>query len=497
MHTNYWETLNLAPTRDKQLVRDAYFNAISGLHPERDAGLFQQLRQAYEQLISELTIPEFHTAARRQQAVLEPYIKTTDSVDTEAVTTAIHQPQNTATYYLEKLTDRLKFDSQQSAVFYLEKIIKEPDFNSSTLRMEFEQGLQYLLASVVPFPAQLAQRAITLFQWHNTPKTSQPAYLSAVTMLLTRHKARQRLHALRQTSERRRDPHRRIAGALLGRHRPWYFRRLALTQRNLKFARDWIAEFEQDYPGLLPVMLDPDVVQWWKKAAFNPRLTGRHLVNAASLSSVGTLIVMGFSGFLSGTHELNALVPTLLFVILLAVFCGLQYTIIRLFSQLAPARSALQKTCGKIRALCTDKLHTHLAVMPIFILSFALSILLDGSLAALFAAISYGLLLAVFGVSLFMIINFVALVLSFIYTSQPWVQHLVTSSKFKLHSFAVLDIAVSYFIINILLILAGCTLRVVLGIRKEFQVDQMFYGFLIVTLILIVHSIVFGMVVKF
>ncbi len=487
MTGNYWETLRIAPTHDRQRIRDAYIDAIAGLHPARDTAEFQRLRHAYEQLIGALTLPEFRVAGDRGQPTLEPYINLK----------TVREPENTASYYIEKLTERLKFDGQQSAVFYLEKIIKEQDFNDPSLRMEFEQQLQYLLASVVPFPPQLAQRAVELFQWHNTPKKSMPCHLGAVSMLLTHHKAQQQLQALADIAKQRRERNSRPARALLGRYRPWYFRWLALNPHHLRFVHDWISEFEQEYPDLLPTMIDPQVLGWWKKAAFSPRLLGRHLLNAASASAVCTLAVLGLGGFLSAERQLNGLLPAALFTLLLLSFAGLQYLFVRLSARIAPLRSGLQKACAKVFALCSEHLHTQLTVTPIFVLSFALSILLDGAMSAFFAVLSYGLLLAVFGISLFMIINFIALVLSFIYSSQPWVQHLVASSKFKLHSFSVLDIVVSYFIINTLLILAGSALRVVLGIRKEFQVDQVFYGFLILTLILILHSVIFGMLTKF
>lgn len=49
-----WKRLQLEPTHDAKAIRRAYAQQLKRYHPEEDPEGYQQLRQAYEQIMTEI-----------------------------------------------------------------------------------------------------------------------------------------------------------------------------------------------------------------------------------------------------------------------------------------------------------------------------------------------------------------------------------------------------------------------------------------------------------
>ena len=55
---NYWEFLGIEPTKDRNVIREAYMNKLSEYNPEDDPEGFQKLREAYESALKQEEIEE-------------------------------------------------------------------------------------------------------------------------------------------------------------------------------------------------------------------------------------------------------------------------------------------------------------------------------------------------------------------------------------------------------------------------------------------------------
>ncbi len=404
---NPWGILNIDSNSNIAVIRDAYLKQLGSRHPAKDPDMFQRLRNAYEFALNKIS-------RKGSPAADENFFS--NNIDFNAKPPS----EKKLLSYINNLLDRLYFENEKSALFYLDEIVKENDFNQIYFKAGFEQALQFTLATLVPFPLALANRAIELFQWNKNTAEIQTSYLAAINILISRTHSQEKQQELESLSKHLWNRKARLAKALLGPYKPWKFRWLALSTKNLSVIKEWFTDFDKNCPDLLRYSLNKKTVLWWRNAIKKKR------------------------------------------------------------------------TPGSISELCSKKIQAQITYMPIFVMAFTLSLLFPDALFGVFTLVAYGLLLAFFGPSLFFIINFVALVLSFIISTQPWFIQIGIESKLKLHTLCVMDITVSYFILNLLMILLGGTVRVVLGIRKDYKIDKMFYGFLLITFILLAHIVGFG-----
>jgi len=483
-----WRILKIKATRDRKVIRRAYAERLKHIHPERDLDAFEQLRSAYESALNQIHSqfdPDFR--GHKRDPMLDP-----EAFDNELAKDALQPAEKTPDYYLDKIIDRLDHENIESAIYSLNEVLKESDFNNLQFHKDFEQSLQYALASYVPFPVDLARHAVDFFGWPTESDKALPSHLAAISLMIALDTARRKRAELEKLIQGKKSTDSIVLKALLGPFLPLKFNYMTLKPEIIERVGYWLQTLEEECPELVDLELDQETVQWWKTAINRPHLSHRGILIAGSVSSMFGMVCLGAANIFIPNFDNHPFTLFLLFSVSFVVVLVLSYIMKQLSFRLLEWRPAIRTVCSHIGDVCSDKFKSQVILLPIFIMCFTMILFADGPMLTLFASGGYILLLVIFGISLFFFINFVALFVSLIIQNQPWFSQLSELSKFGLHSMCVLDVALAFFIINFALMLSGGTLRAMLGMKRKPEVEQHLYNFILVTIILVLHAAILG-----
>jgi len=526
---NHWTLLAINPTRDPQVIRSAYLSQLLDAHPGDQPDSFHMLREAYEDSLDDIlkeevdddfSLLDLYCDSENDPTPITPTYNAMESAganDTENLDLdSVKKFEIEAARHIEKLVQRLSFENQQSASFYLNELLKLPELNDLILRSAFERLLQRSLTLIVPFPAQLAIHTHKLFNWAERLKQPHDCYLAAVQYLIEREDAYDRIDKLEDLGAKRLVRRGRMARALLGDYNPVKFWRLALRKSNMDEIKAQLYEVDKISPKLLPFMLDPRTVEWWRNAVMQRRLFLKDYLAALSISLVITFFLGVFDEILNWdalgtTSQVLSTIGSLFFVLVLIMLINNQ------LRKNQPAKSNTEPKKVNPKSVphsqpvakkhnwrepvqeyfehASEKIDLrnrfYIIAVAFMVTAFSLILVNSGELMNALAIFAYTSMMITFGVSLFFYVNFSAMFLQFMLSKHEWfADHIAFFSKLQVHSFYVLDVVVSFILLNIALQMTCRILRYPLGISNLQVVSRPLYELLLIIVVLVLHVVV-------
>lgn len=174
---NSWHILNIAPTADKKVIRKAYAEQLKQKHPEEDPKGFQELREAYEDALNQVsgTSPE-------ETSILEPSVQNQTNIVNQTFTcedsSRVQQTfrfENRLLNDLQPLHEPTLNKFQIKALFMVDKLFagdpsllrqwqNEDIFADLELSLTFQEALldRFYLKE---YPQKLFLYAYQIFHW--------------------------------------------------------------------------------------------------------------------------------------------------------------------------------------------------------------------------------------------------------------------------------------------------------------------------------------------
>lgn len=518
---NHWDLLELQATRDPQAIRHAYLKQLLTIHPQQHPNDFHRLREAYEDALDEIlkdkidddfSLIDLYCHSEKDPAPISPTFCSAEvSADNQpAYIDTIQKFEIRATHYIEKLIERLSFENQQSAQHYLKELLQQPELNDIIMRAAFERLLQRCLTLIVPFPARLTTYAFDVFDWNAKLQHPHDCYLAAVKYLHDREQAYDRIYKLEELGAKRLTRPGKVARALLSNYHPYLFLRLALFKNNIDDAKTLLREIDKIPAKMLPFMLDPRTVQWWRKAVAKNRLFIKDYLAALSLALVATFFLTLFDK-LSDWNSLKSnsqLALTILVLFVTVILYMLTFIHINrnnhdsipgrplLAPQSCPARRKRQSDYDdddddEYYEHASDRIDPrnrfYVITIIIMLSAFGLTLINNTEIMNAFAIIAYISMLYLFGPSMFFIINFAAMVLRLIFEEHAWFNELIFHSTLQIHTFCVFDLTATFILIHLLIQTTCRILKHPLGISDQRILNSTLYEFILLTAIFVAH----------
>ncbi len=507
--TDCWYTLKLNPQRDVRRIRRAYAELLKLAHPTDSPQAFLKLRAAYEEAtyyaLFDESLPNKQSASPDETPLNTPLkakIETDSLLDelgfpprnkSSPDIPRIRDDNERSAHHLEKLYDRLSYESEESAIHYLYDLLKSPEMGDLIMRSKFERMLMQTLALIVPFPEQLARNAFTIFDWETRLRQPHDCYLGAVQFLLDEEKSIAKYNELHTQAQRTWTREGKLARALAGPYAPWYFRWFIMSEPRFNLAQSWFQEFKSQYPYLLSFGLDPKTARWWTKATATTPLFFRHYIAILALSGIATFFASVFNQLFSWdlTNSFFGLVGTFA-VITAGVSLGVYVAVFIHRRYGTDWRQMLKAYFDNRLDWFAFRSMAQLAVVLLLIVSLLFTLAAEGRTMILLAFISHALLFLVFRASLFFYIQFIAIMLQFIYRDQAWFQQMAASNKFHAHVFCVIDVVLTYIVLYVTLRYFSRALGQFLGIKENPTVNRPLLELSLMTVVMIGHFVVFS-----
>ena len=527
---NHWTILNINPSRDPQVVRRGYLSQLLSEHPGDNPESFHTLREAYEDALDDIlkqdidddfSLIDLYADSENDPTPITPTFAAVEadageknSVDLDS----LKQFEAKAAHYVEKLVERLSFENQQSANYYLEELLKLPDLNDLILRAAFERLLQRSLTLVVPFPTVLAKHVYQLFGWREKLKQPHDCYLAAIDFLIQREGAYDRIDKLEDLGAKRLARRGRVARALLSDYDPLRFWRMALRRSNIEEAKIHLNEIDKIAPKLLPFILDPRTVRWWRNAVQQRRLYIKDYLAAASIATVISFLLVVFDKIFvwrvfhtKSQFVLTGLTLFIGIVIVMLINIRLKKNNVETHSAPAtrPAKTEHDADAPPRNNKKTQKKNNwrepvsdyfehasekidlrnrfHMISVSFVVAIFALTLVTKNEMLNVFAIISYLSLVIVFGVSLFFYFNFAAMFVRFLLEDHEWFMEIAFYSKMQIHTFCVFDMILSFIVLNLIMQMTCKVLKYPLGISNLQIMNRPMYELILIIAILVLH----------
>jgi hypothetical protein len=278
---NPWGVLGIEPTGDVVTIRRAYATVLKRTRPDEDPAGFAELRQAYEQALTQARMPAARAPSAPTPAVVT---KVAAPVASTADLASEHLPPPAAPTELEQLRLALLALKQaavaavpadpQTLRALLEACLEAPALETLSVQLEFEPVMVHFLIQTQPVTQCLLETVIQRWKWRERLRTRVGP---GITALLAHADNLRTLEQLEKTS-------------------PSAYRALTRAPRPLLL---WMAivffglhrsvrEALSQFRSVSPHIFNPQALEWW-----NGFLTEPH-PRPALIRLTGALMLGGF-----------------------------------------------------------------------------------------------------------------------------------------------------------------------------------------------------------
>lgn len=170
-----WAILGIGPTRDRGAIRRAYAEKLKQTNPEDDPEGFQELRQAYELVLRQVSLPSM---AEAEAAAAEP-LRLPETVEPTLATLApepvaaepapsdlIAEHWQACRGLHQRIVDQRPPAEELDQA--LAQILSSPVMENLSVRAETERGLAHTILNLAPHADGLIGRCIAFFGWNES-----------------------------------------------------------------------------------------------------------------------------------------------------------------------------------------------------------------------------------------------------------------------------------------------------------------------------------------
>ena len=288
MTSGVWDVLDLAPTDDRRLIKQAYAERLKRTRPEDDPEKFQALRRAYEAALrgdarQPRDLRESREPSARAASRLSP-------ADVSPIGIApLETPPPRGSVDVGPLIEDCRGLSPAQARERLEDFVRSRLGDHLDAGWEFEDAFLRRCGIDVP-DYGLVCAVIDRFAWEQRDHPFQHREAQALRPIIDRARSREEVNALLSGSAASQPTESRtILKALRGPPRPGFFHLLAASPAHCRAAQALIDRWHAHLPGMFEYELNAESVRWWEIKMWEGGLT---LPRAASILAVSAVLCM-------------------------------------------------------------------------------------------------------------------------------------------------------------------------------------------------------------